>query len=290
MRRTFGGSATESCGCHELWLVGSKLMTARLEIRDVSYGYGTRDLVLSGATLSLDTHMVCAVLGPNGAGKSTLARLAAGVFQPKTGTVTVGGEDLARAAAARRARLVRVSFQTPEHELFRPTLGAEIEWEARLLGADASVMRSRTTEMLEACGATVPLDKHPYDLDPWQRKLFSCVAALAVARRLVILDEPTLRLGQLVRARLGEALRAYAAEGGAVMFVTHDHEFAASICQTIAIVKRGKIERFGPAGAVLADAAGHAATNIYSFPSYFLDQAVRRRSKLPAVNSRDLQA
>jgi ABC-type sulfate/molybdate transport systems ATPase subunit len=89
--------------------------------------------------------------------------------------------------------------------------------------------------------------------------------------------------------RLGEALGRYAAEGGAVIFVTHDHEFAASVCQTIAVVKRGKIEAAGPAAAVLAAAAGHAATNIYSFPSYFLDQAVRRRSNLPANNS-ELQA
>ena len=85
-------------------------------------------------------------------------------------------------------------------------------------------------------------------------------------------------------------LRRYASDGGAVMLVTHDHEFAAAICQTIAVVKRGKIEAAGPADAVLATAAGHAATNIYSFPSYFLDRAVRRRSKLPADNSRDLQA
>ena len=121
--------------------------------------------------------------------------------------------------------------------------------------------------------------------DAWQRKLFACVAALAVPARLVILDEPTRGLGQQVRSRLGEAIRRYAGEGGAVMFVTHDHEFAASICQSIAVVKRGKIEASGPAGAVLASAAGHAATNIYSFPSYFLDRAVRQRSKLRAINS-----
>lgn len=260
-----------------------------LELRDVGFAYPGGPPVLTGASLTVDRHAVCALLGPNGAGKSTLARLAAGVLQPTSGQVLVDGQSLSSATGSARARIVRVTFQTPEHELFRPTLGDEIDWEAGVLRGDAAAMRSRVSAMIDACGVQVPLDKHPYDLDPWQRKLFACLSALAVPGRLVILDEPTLRLGQAVRARLGDAIAGYAREGGAVMFVTHDHEFAAAICQTIAVVKRGGIELAGPARGVLASAAGHAATNIYAFPSYFLDQAVRRRSKLPVVNSRDLQ-
>ena len=250
-----------------------------LEIRNVSFGYGSAAPVLSDASVSVDNHMVCGILGPNGAGKSTLARLAAGVFQPRSGTVRVAGRDLRSTEGPERARVVRVSFQTPEHELFRPTLGDEIDWEAKLLGLGAADMRRRVADMLAVCDSHVPLDKHPYDLDPWQRKLFACLSALAVPGRFVILDEPTLRLSQHVRGRLGECIRQFAAGGGGVMFVTHDHEFAASICQSIAVVKRGKIEAAGPTDAVLATAAGHAATNIYSFPSYFLDRAVRQRSQ-----------
>lgn len=255
-----------------------------LDLRKVSYSYAGGASALSDASLVVDARTVCGILGPNGAGKSTLARLAAGVLQPKTGSVMVAGRDLRTVEGPARARLVRVSFQTPEHELFRATLGDELDWEAKLLGLDPVTVRARMVTELAACDAAIPLDKHPYDLDPWQRKLFTCLSALSVPERLVILDEPTLRLGQHVRARLGDAISRYAADGGAVMFVTHDHEFAAAICQTIAVVKRGKIEASGPAGAVLATAAGHAATNIYSFPSYFLDRAVRQRSQVRAIN------
>jgi energy-coupling factor transport system ATP-binding protein len=250
-------------------------MNPMLDVREVSFAYPAGAMVLENASIAIQPGMVCGILGPNGAGKSTLSRLAAGVLQPRTGSVVVAGRDLARAAGLERARIVRVTFQTPEHELFRPTLGDEVDWEARLLGIDPAPMRARIAGMLEACGARVPLQGHPYDLDPWQRKLFACLSALAVGGRLVILDEPTLRLGQSVRARLGDAIRSYASEGGAVMFVTHDHEFAAATCGTIAIVTRGTIDAFGPAEAVLAAAAGRAATNIYSFPSCFLDRAVR---------------
>lgn len=251
-------------------------MTALLEVRKVSFAYPGGPERLTGAELTIERSAVCGILGPNGAGKSTLARLAAGVFRPTAGTVLVLGRDLAEVMGRERARVVRVSFQTPEHELFRATLGDEIDWEARLLGVDAATMRERTRAMLDLCEASVPLDKHPYDLDPWQRKLFACVAALAVPGRLVILDEPTLRLGQQVRSRLGESLRRYAADGGAVVFVTHDHEFASTICQTIAVVRAGRIVQNGPAAEVLAAAAGHAATNIYSFPSFYLDRAAHQ--------------
>ena len=260
-----------------------------LELRGVSFGYGEGPAVLSDATLSIPEHQVCGVLGPNGAGKSTLARLAAGVFQPRSGSVHVAGRNLGGMGGPARARLVRVSFQTPEHELFRRTLGAELDWEAGLLGASAGEMRERTRVALTACGADIPFDVHPYDLDPWQRKLFAGVSAWAIPGRLVILDEPTLRLGQRVRTGLGLALRQYASAGGAVMLVSHDHEFAASTCDTIAVVKAGKIDRSGPVGSTLEAAAEHAATNIYSFPSFYLDRAVRQRSKLPAERSVDLQ-
>jgi energy-coupling factor transporter ATP-binding protein EcfA2 len=259
-----------------------------IRLRGVVKRYGEITAV-AGLDLDVPTGTCVGLLGPNGAGKSTLARLAAGVFQPRSGAVYVAGKDLRDTAGSTRARLVRVSFQTPEHELFRRTLGAEIDWEAGLLGASATEMRERTRLALVECGAEVPLDVHPYDLDPWQRKLFACVSALAIPGRLVILDEPTLRLGQRVRTGLGLALRKYAAAGGAVMLVTHDHEFAASTCDTIAVVKAGKIDRSGPVTSTLEAAAEHAATNIYSFPSFYLDRAVRQRSKLPAERSVDLQ-
>jgi energy-coupling factor transport system ATP-binding protein len=261
-------------------------VTALLEIRNVSFAYVGAVPVLSDASIALARGEICGILGPNGAGKSTLARLAAGVFQPRSGTVRVAGRDLATAEGPRRAEVVRVAFQTPEHELFRPTFGDELDWESALLGRDAASARGRTEVWLRACHAGFALDAHPYDVDPWQRKLFSCVSALSMPERLVILDEPTLRLGQEVRALLGKVLKEYAAGGGAVLLVTHDHEFAASICHSLGIVKGGRIAASGLTADVLATAAGVAATNIYSFPSYYLDRAVRRRSKLPAETAK----
>jgi energy-coupling factor transporter ATP-binding protein EcfA2 len=261
-------------------------VTAVLDIRNVSFAYPAGAPVLSDASLSLVAGEICGILGPNGAGKSTLARLAAGVFQPGSGSVRVAGRDLATTEGRDRAEVVRVAFQTPEHELFRPTFGEELDWESALLGLDRQAARSRAERWLSGCNANLRLDAHPYDVDPWQRKLFSCISALSVPRRLVILDEPTLRLGQDVRGRLGTVLKAYAAEGGAIMFVTHDHEFAASICHSLGIVKGGRIATFGAVSNVLATAAGIAATNIYSFPSYYLDRAVRRRSKVPAETAK----
>lgn len=251
-------------------------MTALLDVRSVSFAYPGGPPVLVDATVAIAPGSVLGILGPNGAGKSTLARLAAGILQPTTGTIHVAGAPMAGATGRDRARKVRVSFQIPEHELFRRDLGAELDWEARLLGVDAPEMRRRIEEMLAACGAAVPLDTHPYDLDPWQRKLFACVSALGVDGRLVILDEPTLRLGPAIRTRLGAELRRYATRGGAVALVTHDHEFASVVCDRAAVVRDGRIASAGPVSDVLASDEAVASTTIYSFPSFFLDRALRQ--------------
>ena len=267
-----------------------RLMTDLLDMRDVSFGYGNGPPVLANATLSVPSYMVCGIVGPNGAGKSTLARLAAGVFQPRSGTVHVAGKDLRTTAGPTRARVVRVSFQDARARALssNPRRGA---------GLGGVVARGFATgDARPHDGGTRGLRRGTVRSTPIRttstRGSESCSPA---CRRSRCPDgsssstSPPFGWASACAPALGVALRKYAAEGGAVMLVTHDHEFAAATCDTIAVVKRGKIDRNGPAATTLEGAAEHAGTNIYSFPSFYLDRAVRRRSKLPGESGRDLQ-
>jgi len=253
---------------------------AAVEVTNVSFAYPASRNVLEHVTLSVNHGSVCALLGENGAGKSTLARICAGVLIPRSGTVRVGGVDVPAMAPGERIRRVRVSFQYPEHELFRRTLALELEWEANRLGIPARDVRDRARAMLDRCGFPASLDTHPYDLDPWARKLFVNISALAVPGRLVILDEPTIRLGQETKGRLADVLLEYVRDGGTVLAVTHDFEFCLAASDTVALVAGGRIEQHGSVRSVLLAPARQTRSNIFAFTSYYLRRAAERRAEL----------
>ena len=192
----------------------------------------------------------------------------------------VAGTALDALKPGERIRRVRVSFQYPEHELFRRTLALELEWEAGRLGLPAASIKDRARAMLDRCGFPATLDSHPYDLDPWARKLFVNVSALAVPGRFVILDEPTIRLAQHTKARLAGVLLDYVREGGSILAVTHDYEFCLAACDTVALMANGRVDRQGAVADVLLADDRQSATNIFAFASYYLNKAAERRVQL----------
>jgi energy-coupling factor transport system ATP-binding protein len=251
-----------------------------VEVTNVSFAYPASPDVLRDVTFAVERGSVCALLGENGAGKSTLARICAGVLVPREGRVLVDGAELTALQPGERIRRVRVSFQYPEHELFRRTLALELDWEAERLGLTAQSIKERARVMLDHCGFPATLESHPYDLDPWARKLFVNVSALAVPGRFVILDEPTIRLAQHTKARLAEVLLDYVRAGGTILTVTHDYEFCLAACDTVALMANGRIDQQGPVGDVLLADARQSETNIFAFTSYYLHKAAERRARL----------
>ena len=75
-------------------------MTALLEVRDLTAGYGDND-VLRGLSFYVDDGELVAVIGPNGAGKSTLLKTLAGLVQPRSGRIALSGADITGAGTQR---------------------------------------------------------------------------------------------------------------------------------------------------------------------------------------------
>ena len=87
-----------------------------LELRDVVGGYGDTT-VLREISLTVPDGSVVALLGPNGAGKTTTLRIASGLLRPRSGSVLLDGQDIARLSPYRRAALRSFGKQPPCHEL-----------------------------------------------------------------------------------------------------------------------------------------------------------------------------
>jgi len=174
-------------------------------------------LVLDDVELLVERRERIVLLGENGSGKSTLIALVVGLLAPDSGTVTIDGIRLDRAAALSRVGYAADRPDFPEH------LRVD-EW----LALVASL---RGTEV--APGVTVGLDailRLPLRaLSLGQKRRVAVACARIGNPPLLVLDEPTNALDAAALQALEDVLVAHAEAGGAVLCATHDASFAARV-------------------------------------------------------------
>ena len=186
---------------------------------------------------------ITAVVGANGAGKTTLARLLCGLLKPTSGEITFTAPgravsmkppcDDGRAVAPRppstalppRARREQTAFvmQQMDIQLYMRTVEDELLFSApRRL--DKSTRHADAAHWLEVFGLTHLKDRHPHSLSGGEKQRLVVACALMKRPTLMILDEPTSGLDGNNMRIIARELKAYAAQGGAALLITHDLE------------------------------------------------------------------
>ncbi|AXJ10818.1 ABC transporter ATP-binding protein [Arthrobacter sp. PM3] len=228
---------------------------ASLELCGVSFGYGQhtrrkkasppepvlQDAVLRGVDLAVRPGEIIAVTGPNGAGKSTLLRHINGLLRPTDGDVRVRGRSIAGEPVGKVAASVGLLFQHPRDQLFERTVLREAAFGLRqLFGKSDAEARARAA--LAAVGlppAAAAL--HPAELPASQQRLLALATVLAREPAVLALDEPTVGLDRHGLERLGRAVTTAAAQGTAVVMVTHDLAYARAMAHRILKLDGGRL-------------------------------------------------
>ncbi len=205
------------------------MTTPIIQVRDVSKAYRRDRLsipVLENITLDVPEGEFLALMGPSGSGKTTLLNLIAGIDRPTTGSVTVGGTDVARLGesdlAKWRARHIGFVFQF--YNLL-PVLTAYENVELPLLLAPLS--KAERKQHVEAAlglvGLADRLHHYPRQLSGGQEQRVAIARAIAPDPTILVADEPT---GDLDRAAADEVLtlldRLNREFKKTVVMVTHD--------------------------------------------------------------------
>jgi len=219
-------------------------------IRELSVSHGATAAV-DGASFNLFAGESAALVGPNGAGKTTLLL---DLARPRTkNTVLVDAIDVATLSRTARRGAVALVPEAFDDLLFATTVADECARADRraaapgtaeaflaLLGIDGPAAASESARAL--------LDHHPRDLSAGQRMCLVIAIQLSARPRVLLIDEPTRGLDASARSLVGGALRGAAAAGAAVLFATHDRDFAERYAARTITMVGGRVA--GPADAV----------------------------------------
>jgi len=199
---------------------------------------------LDGADLVLEAGSVHALVGENGAGKSTLIKTLSGLYQPDAGTIRLDGAPVTiegpRAAEALGLRFIHQELNLVPH--FDAVGNAWIGRRHPRRGPfiDGRAMRARVAQVAARIAPDLPLDKPAARLAPGQRQMAEIVRALMEPARLVVMDEPTSSLSEGEAERLHAIVRQLAAEGCAVLFISHRLDEVLDLCDRYTVLRNGR--------------------------------------------------
>ena len=193
--------------------------------------------ILHDISFTVQAGEAVAIVGASGSGKSTLLGLMAGLDLPTSGSVRLGGEDLALldedARAALRGRVLGFVFQSFQ---LLPALNALENVMLPLELSDKSNARALAEAMLKRVGLGARLAHYPKHLSGGEQQRVALARAFAMQPQLLLADEPTGNLDAATGAQIIELMFAMNAEAGTTLvLVTHDPQLAQRCGRTLCL-------------------------------------------------------
>lgn len=240
---------------------------AGLRLEDVTFrrSNAPRGGTSAGLTsVSLTAHGLIAVVGPSGAGKTTLLRILAGHLTG-SGRIFLGAEEISRLPTERR-RVVTV-FQ--DFGLFPHLTGLENVLEAahRLDQLSPAEKLWAADYYLASVNVSYCANRTPRMMSGGEQQRVAIARALMADPRLLLLDEPTAALDHLQKDGLRRILKSLRVSHPQlpIVLVTHDHEFAFSVADCVAVMDGGRVLATAPPAKILARPASTRVAEILGF-------------------------
>ena len=198
------------------------------------------------------------IVGESGSGKTTVARCIARLIDPTAGEIWLETQEIGQLTARQlrsHRRRIQIIFQDPYRSLNpRRNVGASIVEGPMNYGLSRAEAYRRARSLM----ALVNLDpdalgRYPHQFSGGQRQRICIARALAMEPELLIADEPVSALDVSVQAQVLALLDDIRRRLDlAMLFITHDLRVAAQVCDTVAVMHRGRVVEYGPAGEVFA--------------------------------------
>lgn len=252
-----------------------------LAIQHISKQFGTGAKavqVLHDININVESGEFLILVGPSGCGKSTLLSLIAGLEEPTSGVIHIGGKDATHLPP--KDRDIAMVFQS--YALY-PTMSVadNIGFALEMKGMKKAERQIRIAEVAKLLQIEPLLNRKPSALSGGQRQRVAMGRALARAPQLFLFDEPLSNLDAKLRVDMRAEIKQLQAKSGITsVYVTHDQVEAMTLGSRIAVMKDGCLQQLGtpdeiynhPANTFVAGFMGAPSMNLVS--NYLGDAAL----------------
>ncbi|ONI90730.1 export ABC transporter ATP-binding protein [Saccharothrix sp. ALI-22-I] len=228
-------------------------MTPALVCEDLVKRYGDKTVV-DRVGFHIDEGEAYGLLGPNGAGKTTTISMLVGLLRPDTGSVRVGGIDVAEDPVAAK----RLVGYVPQEIALYPDLTARenLRYFGRLHGLPRRALTARISEVLDMVGLSDRGDDKVDTYSGGMKRRTNIAVALLHRPRLLILDEPTVGVDPQSRVAILDRVEALVAEGMSLLYTSHYMEEVERVCTRVGIMDRGRVVADGTKRELVAELGG----------------------------------
>nr|WP_202432872.1 ATP-binding cassette domain-containing protein [Streptomyces sp. SID7815] len=233
---------------------------------------GREVTALDGVDLHVREGEVYGVIGQSGAGKSSLIRCVNLLERPTSGTVTVDGQDLTALAGRgrragkelRRARS-RIGMVFQHFNLLDSrTVRDNVELPLEILGISGQARTRKALELLDLVGLADKAKSYPGQLSGGQKQRVGIARALAGDPKVLLSDEATSALDPETTRSILQLLRDLNQELGlTVLLITHEMDVVKTVCDSAALMKKGRVVESGTVGALLATPGSELAHELF---------------------------
>lgn len=227
-----------------------------IEVRNVTFRYpGAERDTLRGVDLTIAAGDFVAVVGGNGSGKTTLAKTFNGLVPhfwngDLSGSVRVHGRGTRKRSVAELASEVGYVFQDFGNQLVRPTVRDDVAYAPLNLGlAD---WRGRADAVIAGLGLEPIADTFTWQLSGGQQHLTALAGALALAPRVLVVDEPAAEVDPARATEIYEHLVRLNERGTTVVVIEHHAELIARYARSVVLVDDGVVRWHLPTAEALA--------------------------------------
>ena len=221
-----------------------------LYIKNLTKTYGEKKAV-DDLSLHIAPGEIYGFIGHNGAGKTTTLKSVTGILQFDSGEITIGGRSIRQDPIGCKAQMAYI----PDNpDLYEFMTGIKyLNFIADIFGIPSDVRQERIRKYADLFELTDDLAEPIAAYSHGMKQKLAIISAWLHAPKLVIMDEPFVGLDTKASHILKGMMRELCDQGGAIFFSTHVLEVAEKLCDKVAIIKGGKLIRFGTMEEVRGD-------------------------------------